>query len=109
MIRFVQKVETMKQFDPKAFDERVAKCPKKTQTLVAFLRTVAEHAGEHVGRPTFEVRGVGITYWTNKRRFCRFDPKHEADHVGALIPGGDREALKEAGTVSSIRWRLESR
>jgi hypothetical protein len=43
---------------------------------------------------------VGITYRTCGRGFCRFDPKHEADHVWAWIPGADRETLSAAGTVS---------
>lgn len=82
------------------FDHRVAKCSQDNRDLVAFLRTVAENAGEHVGAPTFEARGTGITYWVNGRRFCRFDPKHEADRVWALIPNADRHTLGDAGVVS---------
>ena len=82
------------------FDQRVTQCSPHTQNLVAFLKTVAENAGANVTAPMFEARGEGITYWTNGRRFCRFDPKHKADHVWALIPNADRRALEEAGIVS---------
>lgn len=90
----------MKRLDAAEFDERVAKCSDKTRQLVGFLRTVAEHAGDDVEAPTFEVRGVGTTYWAGGKRFCRFDPKHQSDHVGVLIPDADRNALAKAGVVS---------
>ncbi len=83
------------------FDERVDRCTPATRNLLTFLRTVAEHAGDDVDPPTFDgVEGTGITYRRAGKRFCRFDPKHEADHVWALIPGADRSALAPAGTVS---------
>ena len=50
--------------------------------------------------PLSPQRGVGVTYWRGAKRFCRFDPKHQANHVGALIPGANRAALEDAGTVS---------
>ena len=90
----------MTDIDSAGTDQRVAKCSQHTRDLLAFLRTVAENAGEHVGTPTFEGRGIGVTYWVNGKRFCRFDPKHEADHVWALIPNADRHALDDAGKVS---------
>ena len=90
----------MKNLDVAAFDSRVATCSQKTRELVAFLQLVAQHAGENTEAPTFDSRGVGITYWTNGRRFCRFDPKHQADHVSALVPGAARDALRAAGDVS---------
>jgi hypothetical protein len=90
----------MKEIDAAGFDQRLAKCSPHTRDLVAFLKIVAENAGGSVAAPTFEVRGIGITYWTNGRRFCRFDPKHQADHVWVLIPTADRRALRKAGAVS---------
>ena len=90
----------MKEFDAKEFDARREECSQATRNVLDFLKTVAEHAGSHVEPPAFEVRGVGITYWSGGKRFCRFDPKHQADHVWALVPGGDRVALGVAGTVS---------
>jgi hypothetical protein len=90
----------MKEIDAAGFDERVAKCSLPTRELITFLKTVAENSGLSVAAPTFEVRGIGITFWTNGRRFCRFDPKHQADHVWALIPNSDRHALHECGSVS---------
>jgi hypothetical protein len=82
------------------FEERRNACSQNTRDILAFLQTAAEYAGADVRPPTFEARGIGITYWTGKRRFCRFDPKHQADHVWALVPGGDRVALASAGRVS---------
>jgi hypothetical protein len=90
----------MKGIDAAGFDERMAKCAPDTRDLIGFLMVVAQNAGVSVAAPTFEVRGIGITYWTNECRFCRFDPKHQADHVWALIPNADRHALGEAGVVS---------
>lgn len=90
----------MKRFDSKEFDARREQCGQATRKVLDFLKNVAAHAGSHVEPPTFEVRGVGITYWSGGKRFCRFDPKHQADHVGALVSGGDRVALAAAGTVS---------
>jgi hypothetical protein len=85
----------------KEFDGRVERCTPATRSLLAFLRTVAEHAGDDVESPTFDgVEGTGITYRRAGKRFCRFDPKHQADHIWALIPGADRIALASAGTVS---------
>jgi hypothetical protein len=83
-----------------AFDKRVARCSPRTQTLLAFLRTAAANSGDHVGAPTFESAGIGVTYWVNERRFCRFDPKHEADHVWAMVLTADRAGLAEAGVVA---------
>ena len=91
----------MTHVDSADFDQRVASCSQHTQDLVGFLTTVAENAGDRVAAPTFEARGTGITYWVDGRRFCRFDPKHEADHVWALMPKADRHALRDAGTVSN--------
>ncbi len=90
----------MKRFDAKEFDARREQCSQATRNVIDFLKTVVEHAGVHVEAPTFEVRGVGTTYWNAGKRFCRFDPKHQADHVWALVPGGDRVALEAAGKVS---------
>jgi hypothetical protein len=90
----------MKEIDSAGFNERVAKCSPQTRDLITFLRTVAENSGVSVATPIFEVRGIGITFWTNGRRFCRFDPKHQANHVWALIPNGDRDALRACGIVS---------
>ena len=90
----------MADVDSTGFDQRVVRCSQHTRDLVEFLRTVAENAGKHVGAPTFEARGIGITYWVHGKRFCRFDPKHEADHVWALIPNADRIRLAKAGVVS---------
>jgi hypothetical protein len=90
----------MTKFDAKEFTELLAKCTQDTRALVGFLKTVAENAGAHVEPPTFDGDGVGITYRRGAKRFCRFDPKHQADHVGVSIPGADRVALAAAGTVS---------
>ena len=90
----------MTKFDATEFDARREECSHVTRNVLDFLKTVAEHAGSEVESPTFEVRGVGITYWSRGKRFCRFDPKHQADHVWASVPGGDRLALAVAGTVS---------
>ena len=90
----------MKRLDSKEFDARRDECGQTTRDVLDFLRTAAEHAGSHVGPPTFEARGVGIAYWTGGKRFCRFDPKPKAGHVWALVPGGNLVALAFAGTVS---------
>ena len=90
----------MKEFDAREFDALRDKCNKATQNVLDFLKTATQHAGADVGQPTFEVRGVGITYWSRKKRFCRFDPKHQAGHVWALVPGAARASLERAGTVS---------
>jgi hypothetical protein len=82
------------------FDARVAKCSPDTQKILDFLRTAAAHAGRHVEPPVADAKGVGITYRTGGRGFCRFDPKHEADHVWAWVPEADRGSLSAAGTVS---------
>ena len=71
----------MTKFDATEFDARREECSHVTRNVLDFLKTVAEHAGSEVESPTFEVRGVGITYWSRGKRFCRFDPKHQADHV----------------------------
>ncbi len=81
------------------FESRVEKCSQETRQLLDFLKTVAEHAGPDVEAPTFEREGGGITFWTGGKRFCRFDPKHVANHVWAMLPGGDRVALGVAGEV----------
>lgn len=73
---------------------------KQIRKIVGFLSTAASNAGAEVGAPTFEVRGVGVTYWRDGHRFCRFDPKHQAANVGVLVVGGDRRGLKAAGLVS---------
>lgn len=93
----------MKRLDPTEFDTLRVECSQANKDLLDFMMTVAEHAGPAVEPPTFEVRadkGLGVTYWTNGRRFCRFDPKPQADHVWALIPDADRTALGAAGSVS---------
>jgi hypothetical protein len=91
----------MNRLDGRTFNERRKKCSKATQELLAFLETVAEHAGpDGSPPPTFEVRGVGVTYWNAGKRFCRFDPKPNADQVWVLLPGADRDALEPAGKVS---------
>ncbi len=90
----------MKEFDASEFDALRDKCSKTIQNVLDFLKTAAEHAGADVEQPTFEVRGVGITYWTRRKRFCRFDPKPQAGHVWALVPGAARASLERAGTVS---------
>lgn len=90
----------MKEFDAseraKAFNERRKECSQAIRDVLDFLRTVAEHVDTHVDPPTFEVRGVGITYWSRGRRFCRFDPKL-LKHVQALVPAADLVELKAAG------------
>ena len=90
----------MKELPAREFDARRETCGEATRNVLDFLMTAAEHAGPDVGKPTFEVRGVGITYWSRGKRFCRFDPKHRADHVWAMIPGADRTSLEAAGKVS---------
>ena len=90
----------MTEVSSAAFDNRVTKCSDRTQALLAFLRTAAENASDHVDAPTFESAGTGVTYWINGRGFCRFDPKYEADHVWAMVPTADRAALAEAGVVA---------
>lgn len=92
---------SMKRLDASEFNEVVRSCDQATRDILAFLRTAAEHAGPLVEAPSFEVRGVGITYWARGRRFCRFDPKPQAGHVWAMVPGADREALRTAGDVSA--------
>lgn len=91
----------MKGLPARQFDARREKCGQVAQDVLAFLMTVAEHAGPDVEKPTFEVRGVGITYRSLRQRFCRFDPKQRMDHVWALIPGADRVSLAAAGKVSA--------
>src|SRR5262245_29738199 len=84
------------------FDERVANCTSTTREVLGFLQTVALHAGENVDPPTFDgIEGTGVSYRRKGKRFCRFDPKHQADHVWALIPGADVAALARVGQVSS--------
>jgi hypothetical protein len=82
------------------FEARRERCSQQMRRVIDFLMTVAEHSGCEVDPPTFEVRGIGITYWRQGRRFCRFDPKHQANHVWALVPGGNRAALGAVGKVS---------
>ena len=80
----------MAKFDASKFDARREECSQSTRNVLDFLKTVAEHAGSEVAAPTFEVRGIGITYWSRGKRFCRFDPKQHADHVWAglqRLPG----------------------
>lgn len=90
----------MKRFERTEFDARRDQCNPGTRAILDYLITAAENAGAGVEQPTFEVRGIGITLWVGGRRFCRFDPKHQAGHVWALIPGGDRLQLEAAGRVS---------
>ncbi len=94
----------MKRYGPDEFETLRSECSSSTRDLLDFLRTVAAHAGPAVEAPTFEVRagglGLGVTYWSGGKRFCRFDPKPQADHVWAMIPGGDRAGLGRAGSVS---------
>ena len=78
--------------DSSDFDAKLERCSPTVRDVVRFLRTAAEHASLHVEMPTYEVRGVGVTYWVAGRRFCRFDPKEAAGHVWVFVPGGDREA-----------------
>jgi hypothetical protein len=84
----------------KEFYDRVAKCAPATREVLDFLQTAAKHAGADVALPTFDGDGVGISYRRGRKRYCRFDPKHEAHHVWAEIPGADRKALRDAGMVS---------
>ena len=91
----------MKRLDASEFHDVVGSCDQATRDIVAFLRTAAEHAGPLVEAPSFEIRGVGMTCWVRGRRFCRFDPKPQAGHVWAMVPGADREALRAAGDVSA--------
>lgn len=86
--------------DSSEFDARLGRCPVELRELVGFLRTAAEHASLAVEQPTYEVRGVGVTYWVNGRRFCRFDPKEVAGHLWVFIPGGNRDALEKVGKLS---------
>lgn len=90
----------MSDVDAREFDAVCGQCSQATRNLIDFLKMVAENAGTEVEPPTFELRGVGITYWRRGKRFCRFDPKRQADHVWAFGPGGDRVALAGAGKVS---------
>src|SRR3972149_704151 len=90
----------MKRLDAKEFDALRDKCSTATQDVLDFLRTAAQHAGAELEEPSFEVRGVGITYWSRGKRFCRFDPKPQAGHVWALVPGAARASLEGAGIVS---------
>lgn len=93
----------MKRLASKEFDTLRAECSQSNKGLLDFMMTVAAHAGPAVEPPTFEVRGnkgLGVTYWTNGRRFCRFDPKPQADHVWAMVPDADRSALGASGSVS---------
>ena len=90
----------MKRLDSKEFGARREECGQTTRAVLDLLRTAAEHAGSRVDPPTFEARGVGVTYWTGGKRFCRFDPKPKANHVWALVPQGNLVALAFAGTVS---------
>src|SRR4051812_8426138 len=89
----------MKQDRREAFNERRQNCSHVTRDVLDFLTTVAEHAGSG-SSPTLEVRGIGVTYWRDGKRFCRFDLRPRANHVWALIPGAARTALAPAGTVS---------
>lgn len=82
------------------FEEARKKLSPITRDVLAFLQTAAENAGGDVQPPTFELRGVGTTYWTAKKRFCRFDPKKRAGHVWAFVPGADAVALAASGKVS---------
>lgn len=91
----------MKRLASSEFDRVVDACDQATQDLITFLRTAAENAGPEREAPSYEVRGVGITYWAGGRRFCRFDPKPQAGHVWAMVPGADRRALQSAGHVST--------
>ena len=81
------------------FKQRVSACQTTTRRLVEFLQTVAANAGP-IDPPTFEVRGVGVTYWHDGKRFCRLDPKHSKGHVAVLIPGGNRIEMARCGSVS---------
>jgi len=90
----------MQRRDGTEFEARCRECDPATRKVLLFLRQVAEHAGSGVEPPTYEVRGVGVTYWSEGKRFCRFDPKHKAGHVWAMLPGANRDALSRAGAVS---------
>jgi hypothetical protein len=83
------------------FDDLVEKCSPELRRIIGFLETVAQHAGGEVESPTFDGQPAsGVTYRRQGKRFCRFDPKHQASHVAVWIPGADRLTLQEAGSVS---------
>ncbi len=90
----------MSNLDATEFLARRGRCSETLNRVLDLLMLAAENAGSEVVSPTFEKDGIGITYWTHGRRFCRFDPKHQADHVWAFVPGGAREALAVAGALS---------
>lgn len=81
-----------------AFDAHLGTCEPDVQRVVGYLRDTAANASLAVGPPTFEVRGVGVTYWAAGRWFCRFDPKRE--HVWIHFRDADRMVLAEIGTVA---------
>jgi hypothetical protein len=87
-----------------AFNARMTRCEPGTRAIMAFLRGVAQHAGDDVEPPRIDGRaGVGISYRRGGRRFCRFDAKEKSAHVWVCIPGASREPLGVAGTVSNRR------
>ena len=82
------------------FNERRCKCSVPVRAVLDFLQTVAAHAGDAVEVPSFDgVEGVGVSYVRDGRRFCRFDPKIEVEHVFACVPGASLEELAVAGTM----------
>lgn len=80
------------------FEERLATLDPRVQGIVQFLRVAATHAGEGVPPPTFEVRGVGLTYWAAGKPFVRIDPKKS--HVWVHFKDGQRQALGQIGKVA---------
>ncbi len=92
------------RFNTSEFEARIGECGDELQNVVAYLRNTAKHAGADVlPRPYVPKTGWGITYYRGKQWFCQFHPKHQKNHVQALIYGTDPAALEAAGFTSAKR------
>ena len=94
----------MKQSQPKAFDERVKRCGKKLQELIAYLTSTATYSGANVSPRHYVVKnGWGITFYAGDNWFCQFHPKESKEHVWALVQGAKSSALRDAGFTPADR------
>ena len=91
----------MKRLDSSEFDARRDECGQTTRDVLDFLRTAAEHAGSHIGPPTFETRGVGICVLD--RREAVLPARPEAQSGPRLGSGAGRESRRARVRGDGVR------